>query len=59
MSIIKAFNILRKKSDTYSNVYIKPDQSYDDRIKSKILTIGVTNKPGNIKCVFNNNTLKH
>ena len=59
VSILKSFSILRKNNDVYSNLYIRPDQSYDDRVKRRILTSGASNKPGNMKCVFNNHTLNY
>ena len=59
VSILKPFSILRKNNYAYSNIYIRPCQSYDDRMKLRILTLGASNKPGNIKCVFNNHTLNY
>ena len=59
VSILKSCSILRKNNNVCSQIYIRPDQFYDDRMKRRILTLGASNKPGNIKCVFNNHTLNY
>ena len=58
-SIVSAFINLPDKNTNYPNIFLRPDQSYDDRTKRNILTIGADLIPGNIKFVFNLLTLNY
>ena len=59
-SLMKSFiNVRKNNIDLYSNVFLRPDQSYMDRLKRKILFNGASLKPGNIKCVYNIRTLNY
>ena len=57
---MKSFiNVRNNNIDIYSKVYLRPNQSYEDRLKRKILSNGESLKPGIIKCVFNIRTLNY
>ena len=58
-SILSAFINLSDRITNYPNIFLRPDQSNDDRTKRNILTIGADLIPGNIKCVFNLRTLNY
>ena len=59
-SLMKSFiNVRKNNIDLYSKVFLRPDQSYEDRLKCKILFNGASLKPGNIKCIFNIRTLNY
>ena len=58
-SILNTFINLSDRITNYPNIFLRPDQSYGDRSKRNILTIGADLIPGNIKCVFNLRTLNY
>ena len=51
---MKNFSNKVDKYKKYPKVFIRPDQSFEDRLTHRILIAGAKTIPGNIKCVFNN-----
>ena len=47
------------KHKKYPKVFIRPDQSFEDRLTSRILFVGANTIYGNIKCVFNNRNIEY
>ena len=58
-SLMKNFSNVVDKYKKYPNVFIRPDQSFEDRLTRIILIAGAKTIPGNIKCVFNNRILEY
>ena len=58
-SIMKNFSNIVDKYKKYPKVFIRPDQSFEDRLTRRILIAGAKTIPGNIKCVFNNRNLEY
>ena len=58
-SIMKNFSNIVDKYKKYLKVFIRHDQSFEDRFTRRILIAGAKTIPGNIKCVFNNRNLEY
>ena len=46
-------NSISNKNTDYSNIFVRPDISYEYRLKRRIIITEVNNKPCNWKFVFN------
>ena len=53
------FHKLPDRNAKYSNIFIRPDMSYQDREKRLILNIGAKTINNQCKCIFNINTLQY
>ena len=54
--LLSTFSKHPDRHTQYDNISLRPDLSYDERLKRIILPIGANALPGNIRCVFNNST---
>ena len=57
--LLNTFSKHPQRHTQYDNISLRPDLSYDERLKRIILPIGANALPGNIRCVFKNSTLSY
>ena len=53
------FYNLPNRVDKYPKVFLRPDLSFDERVKRPILTIGAENMTKHTRCIFNNRTSQY
>ena len=57
--LLSTFSKHPDRHTQYDNISLRPELSYDERLKRIILLIGANALSGNTRCVFNNSTLSY